>query len=145
MPDPCFTRSDACSMRAVALHGHCAARIRGAGGAWLVNGHRGWRRDRVSGAGVMLATGQVERHRNAGGDDVGAVAKRGREDQVKMIMQEGVAQSIGYRHWDQHHNLLGALLAEPVEERQDRPGYGGVLGVQDDQRWSWIPAVPLLL
>jgi hypothetical protein len=70
MPDPCFTRSDTCSMRAVASHGHCAgaargvlsaddrplaadrgltpmrhdvARIRGAGGAWLVNGHRGRR------------------------------------------------------------------------------------------------------
>ena len=70
MPDPGYTRSDTCSMRAVALHPHCAgtasdvpsadgrppaavdwltspghdvARIFGAGDAQLANGHRGRR------------------------------------------------------------------------------------------------------
>jgi hypothetical protein len=70
MPYPGFTRSDICSMRAVASGAHCAgaargvlsaggrplaadgrltlmrhdvARIFGAGAAWLVNGHRGRR------------------------------------------------------------------------------------------------------
>jgi hypothetical protein len=70
MPGPGFTRSDICSIRAVASHVHCSraargalsaegrplaagdwlasvghdvARIFGAGGAWLGNGHRGRR------------------------------------------------------------------------------------------------------
>jgi hypothetical protein len=70
MPDPVFARSDLCSIRAVASHvhgaraargvlsaegrpqavsdwltslGHDVARIFGAGGAWLGNGHRGRR------------------------------------------------------------------------------------------------------
>ena len=70
MPDPGYTRSDTCSMRAVASHAHCAgaasdvpsadglplaadgrlaamghevARILGAGGAWPMNGYRGRR------------------------------------------------------------------------------------------------------
>ena len=74
MPDPGCTRSDTCSMRAVALHAHCAraasdvpsadgrppaasgwltslghdvARILDAGGAWPVNGHH----SRPTGAG----------------------------------------------------------------------------------------------
>ena len=47
-----------------------------------------------------------------------------------MIVQEGIAQPVRCRHRDQHHDLLSALLAELVEEREDGPGYGGVFGVQ---------------
>ena len=70
MPGPGYTRSDICSIRAVASHVHCSraargalsaegrplaagdwltslghdvARIFGAGGAWLGDGHRGRR------------------------------------------------------------------------------------------------------
>jgi hypothetical protein len=47
-----------------------------------------------------------------------------------MIVREAVTRPVRCRHRDQHHDLPGALVAEPAGEREDRPGRGGVFGVQ---------------
>ena len=68
-------------------------------------------------AGGVLAAGQVQRHRDARADDVGALAQRSSENEVVVIenevvviLQQAEARSVGQHHRDQHHDLFPVLL-----------------------------------
>ena len=77
--------------------------------------------------------------------DVGPCPERSFQDGIEVVVQEQVPRLFGYRHRDEHHDLLLLALAQVVDERHHRPDYRCVLGAQDSERDTGPPPYPVLL
>src|SRR5665647_937591 len=105
----------------------------------------GWRPARsVDWGRSDIARRNLNRHGDTSNHHISTGPQRGREHSVHLIVENPISEMFGDYDGDQDHDLLAAVLAGFVDERDARSDHRCVLWVQDPQGHARVPYRPLL-